>query len=304
VGYVVTGCSTQQTTPQGQVTPNGQQTAPQSQVAPNAQQSQSAQLPVVAAKDLKKDIEPAAKPIAVAVRPKLAVAKPVAAKARVIPVKAKPAVAKRPTVKRPVTKRPAAKPRVTPAPKVQTVKKPTPKVTGPQAPWLRRQLSMSLMPKWQMGGRAALRFKTTAATFGLNWVQRSKQQFSLQIRNPITGTVVALIDQNPGKATLKSRGKVSSGADAERLLQQQLGVKMPINGMPYWIRGVMAPQYPVGKVTLDAKGRPKQIVQAGWVMDYFNYANLSFDALPRKVNISRKQEQVNVRILAKQWKTR
>jgi len=135
-------------------------------------------------------------------------------------------------------------------------------------------------------------------------VQRNKQQYSLQIRNPITGTVVGILDQSPGKATLRSRGKVSTGTDAERLLQQQLRVKMPVNGMPYWIRGVMAPQYPVGKVVLDAKGRPKQIVQAGWVMDYFNYKGLRFDALPGKVNISRKQEQVNVRILAKQWKTR
>ena len=288
VGSAVTGCSTQQTTPQSQVSQN----TPQSQVAQNTQQSQGALVASVTPKEIK----PVTKPPAVAIR-----TKPAAAKARVTPVKAKPAAAKRPAVKRAV-----AKPRAIPAaPRVQTVKKPTPaKATAQQSPWLRRQLSMSLMPSWQMGGRAALRFKSNAWTFGLNWVQRNKQQFSLQIRNPITGTVVGLLDQNPGKATLRSRGKVSSGPDAERLLQQQLGVKMPVNGMPYWIRGVMAPQYPVGKVTLDAKGRPKQIVQAGWVMDYFNYANLSFDALPRKINISRKQEQVNVRILAKQWKTR
>ena len=305
VGYVLTGCSTQQMAPQGQViqnTPQSQiaQNTPQSQVAQNTPQSQAGLVATA------KKVKPVNKPVVVAVRPN----NPRAVKARVIPVKAKPVVTKRPAVKRPVTqrpavKRPAAKPRATPpAPRVRTVKKPTPPVSAQQAPWMRRQLTMSLMPSWQMGGRAALRFKSNAWTFGLNWVQRNKQQFSLQIRNPITGTIVGLLDQSPGKATLKSRGKVSSGPDAERLLQQQLGVKMPVNGMPYWIRGVMAPQYPVGKVTLDAKGRPKQIVQAGWVMDYFNYQSLSFDAMPRKVNISRKQEQVNVRILAKRWKTR
>ncbi len=290
IGYVLTGCSTQQTTQQVQTAQN----TPQSQVAQNASQRRA---PLVSATAVKMN-NTVQKPTVVAVRPQ-------AVKPRV-PVKAKPVVAKRPTVtRRPVAKRPVAKPRVTPpAPKVRTIKKPAQPVTPQQGPWLKRQLTMSLMPSWQMGGRAALRFKSNAWTFGLNWVQRNKQQFSLQIRNPITGTIVGLLDQSPGKATLKSRGKVSSGPDAERLLQQQLGVKMPVNGMPYWIRGVMAPQYPAGKVTLDAKGRPKQIVQAGWVMDYFNYQSLSFDAMPRKVNISRKQEQVNVRILAKQWKTR
>ena len=189
------------------------------------------------------------------------------------------------------------------APRVQTVKK----LTTPakkQTPWQQRQLAMGRMQSWSMGGRAALRFKGKGWTFGLNWNQKNRQQYTLQIRNPITGTVVGILDQSPGKATLRSRGKVTTGPDAERLLQQQLQVKMPVNGMPHWIRGVMAPQYPVGKVTLDAKGRPKQIVQAGWVIDYFNYQNIRFDALPSKVNISRKQEQVNVRILAKQWQTR
>jgi len=271
IGYALTGCSTQQTSQQSQVS----QSAPQSQGI------------VAASPVLAKTIKPVAKSKGVVAKQK--------AKPKVIQVRAKPSVAKRQAVK----------PRVAPvAPKVRTVKKPTSIPSSKQTPWQRRQAAMNRMPTWSMGGRAALRFKGDAWTFGLNWVQRNKQQYSLQIRNPITGTVVGILDQSPGKATLRSRGKVSTGTDAERLLQQQLRVKMPVNGMPYWIRGVMAPQYPVGKVVLDAKGRPKQIVQAGWVMDYFNYKGLRFDALPGKVNISRKQEQVNVRILAKQWKTR
>jgi len=271
VGSALTACSTQQTSQQSQVA----QTSPQSQglVAPT---------PVV-----KTTAKKMVKPAVVAVRPP----------PKAVLVKARPSVAKRPAV--------ATRPRVAPAaPRVQTVKKPAPIPTANQTPWQRRQQTMSRMQTWSMGGRSALRFKGNAWTFGLNWVQRNRQQYSLQIRNPITGTVVGILDQSVGRATLKSRGKVSTGPDAERLLQQELGVKMPVNGMPYWIRGVMAPQYPVGQVVLDAKGRPKKIVQAGWVMEYFNYRGLGFDALPGKVNISRKQEQVNVRILAKQWKTR
>lgn len=270
VGYVLTGCSTQQT-------------SQRAQVAQNTPQSQG----IVAAPAAK-----ATRPKSVAVRPKPRVAKP-----RVVAVKARPVATKRSAVVR--------RPRATPAaPRVQTVRKPKPTPSAQQTPWQRRQSAMGRMQSWRMGGRAALRFKGDAWTFGLNWLQRNRQQYSLQIRNPITGTVVGILDQSPGRATLRSRGKTSTGTDAERLLQQQLRVKMPVNGMPYWIRGVMAPQYPVGKVVLDAKGRPKQIVQAGWVIDYFNYRGLSFDALPGKVNISRAQERVNVRILAKQWQKR
>ncbi|WP_022952574.1 lipoprotein insertase outer membrane protein LolB [Leucothrix mucor] len=183
------------------------------------------------------------------------------------------------------------------------ISKPTP--TKPVAnPWERRQQTMNAMQSWDMSGRAALRFKGDGWTFGLNWQQKNKQQYVLQIQNPITGTLVAVLEQSPGKAVLKSQGKVHDGTDAERLLEQQLRVKMPVNGMPYWIRGVMAPQYPVGQVKLDAQGRPTQITQAGWVIDYDNYDGNDFAALPGKVNIARTQDQVNVRVLPRNWKIR
>jgi outer membrane lipoprotein LolB len=172
------------------------------------------------------------------------------------------------------------------------------------SPWERRQLKMSAMQSWDMSGRAALKYNGDGWTFGLNWLQKNKQQYVLQIKNPITGTILAQLEQSPGSAVLKAQGKVHRGADAERLLQDQMRVKMPVNGMPFWVRGVMAPQYAQGKVKLDAAGRPTQITQEGWVIDYSQYQGADFAALPGKVNISRQQDNVNVRVLAKKWQVR
>ena len=273
-GFVAAGCSSQQVSPQ----------APTAQNSPTAQNAQQSPIVATAA-------PVAAKPV---MKPAVVVAKvqPVATKRAPVRQAIRPAVVKKPVV-------------VRPAPRVNTIRKPvTTAPSAAQTPWQQRQGVMNRMQSWSMGGRAALRFKADAWTFGLNWVQRNRQQYSLQIKHPITGTVIGILDHSPGKATLKSRGKVSTGPDAERLLQQQLGVKMPVNGMPYWIRGVMAPQYPVGKVTFLTNGRPKQIIQAGWVIEYASYNGNGLNALPTRLNISRNQEQVNVRILAKQWQTR
>lgn len=188
---------------------------------------------------------------------------------------------------------------VTPEP---VVVKPVP--VKPANPWQQRQSVMYNMSAWDMSGRAALRFRGDGWTFGLNWLQKNKQAYTLQIKNPVTGTVMGLLEQSPGRATLRTQGQVHTGADAERLLEQQMRVKMPVNGMPYWIRGVMAPQYPVGQVKLDPQGRPTQIIQSGWVIDYSGYQGSGFDAFPTKVNIARAQDQVNVRVLPRQWQVR
>jgi outer membrane lipoprotein LolB len=182
---------------------------------------------------------------------------------------------------------------------------PKPKTNAPILnPWEQRQLKLGAMQSWDMSGRSALRFNGDAWTFGLNWSQKNKQQYVLQIKNPITGTVVAQLEQSPGKAVLRAQGKVHQGIDAERLLETQMRVKMPVNGMPYWVRGIMAPQYPVGTVKLDSAGRPTQITQKGWTIDYSQYQGSDFAALPGKVNISREQDKVNVRVLAKKWTVR
>ena len=192
---------------------------------------------------------------------------------------------------------------VAPEPLV-VAQKAQPKPVTTLSPWEQRQQRMMQMQSWDMSGRAALKFNSDAWTFGLSWLQKNKQQYVLQIKNPITGTLVAQLEQSPGNAVLKAQGKVYNGADAERLLENQLRVKMPVNGMPYWVRGVMAPQYAKGQVKLDGAGRPTQIIQQGWVIDYSQYQGADFAAMPGRINISRQQDKVNVRVLARQWKIR
>lgn len=183
------------------------------------------------------------------------------------------------------------------------VTKPAP-MPLPTNPWQERQRVMANMQSWDMNGRAALRFRGDAWTFGLGWLQKNKQQYTLQIKNPVTGTIIGLLEQSPGKAVLRSQGRVHTGIDAERLLEQKMRVKMPVNGMPYWIRGVMAPQYPKGQVKLDGQGRPTQIIQSGWVIDYANYQGNGYAAMPGKVDITRAEDKVKVKVLTKQWKIR
>jgi outer membrane lipoprotein LolB len=125
----------------------------------------------------------------------------------------------------------------------------------------------------------------------------------MQIKNPLTGAIIAKLDKTPQQVSLLSGdGKTYRDTDEERLLQRQSGVKLPLKGMQYWVRGLSSPQYKVDKLTLDNLGRPQAIYQAGWKISYSRYLNNRFDAMPRKVVITRDKDNVYLKMIAKQWK--
>ena len=182
------------------------------------------------------------------------------------------------------------------------VTKPVSSISGQQNGWKKRQLILAKKPKWGLTSKIALRYRDDHWTFGLNWAQQALRQYVMQINNPVTGAVVArLTRNNNGVSLLSDDGRMHQDTDEERLLLRQSGVRLPLKGMQYWVRGLSSPVYKIDKLTLDSFGRPQTLYQAGWKIDYSRYLNNSVQAMPGKVVISRDKDSVYLKMIAKQW---
>lgn len=168
--------------------------------------------------------------------------------------------------------------------------------------WRQRQHYLARKPSWNLKSRIALRFRDDHWTFGLNWAQKNPQMYVMQINNPVTGAVVAKLSRNKQTISLLSdNGRVYRDTDEERLLKRQSGVILPLKGMQHWVRGLTSPLYKIDNLVLDAKGRPVSIHQAGWKISYSNYLSGAYNAMPRKVVITRDKDSVYLKMIAKQW---
>lgn len=189
-------------------------------------------------------------------------------------------------------------------------KMPTPGAGGtstpsdPQAAWQQRQAAFARMGSWRMQGRVGVQFRDQSASFGLSWLQQGKDQYEMNIKNPLTGAVMAYMKGSANNVTLETNGKTYQDASAERLLQGQMGVSLPLSGMKYWVRGIPSPDAPVDAVKLDNMGRPQMLQQSGWQMEYTGWQGNGAQALPEKVNLSRAAENTRVKVIAKDWQTR
>jgi len=180
------------------------------------------------------------------------------------------------------------------------VKKPV--VSSKQNQWKKRQVLVAKKSAWNLNSKVALRYRADHWNFGLKWLQQSANQYVMQIKNPVTGALLAkLTRRNNAVSLLADNGRVYRDTDEERLLQRQAGVKLPLKGMQHWMRGLSSPLYKVDKLVLDARGRPQVLHQAGWKINYSNYVNNNFDAMPRKVVITRDKDNVYMKVIAKKW---
>jgi outer membrane lipoprotein LolB len=174
----------------------------------------------------------------------------------------------------------------------------------PQAAWKQRQASFAHMSSWRLQGRVGMQFRDQSASFGLSWLQQGNDQYEMNIKNPLTGSLMAYLKGTASDVTLQANGKTYRDADAERLLQSQMGVSLPLSGMKYWVRGIPSPDSPVEQVKLDNMGRPESLQQSGWLVEYTGWQGNGWNAMPDKINLSRAVENTKVKVIAKDWQTR
>lgn len=177
--------------------------------------------------------------------------------------------------------------------------------SSPEAAWQNRQRTFSRMKEWSMEGRVGLQLRGQSWSFGMNWTEKAGGESLMDIINPLTGAVMANIRETGSQVVLKAAdGKSYRDTDAERLLERQLKLKFPLNDMRYWARGIPAPDKPVDAIKLDKSGRPLQLQQGGWVVDYTAYNDNSANALPSKMTLEKASERAKAKVVAKQWQTR
>jgi len=96
-------------------------------------------------------------------------------------------------------------------------------------------------------------------------------------------------------------GQNWTAPDADDLLEQSLGVRLPVKKMSYWVRGLPEPGSTPGLQT-DAHGRLTRLEQNGWVIVYPTYAPTSQLNLDLPERIVARRPDLSVKLVIEQWK--
>lgn len=151
---------------------------------------------------------------------------------------------------------------------------------------------------FELSGRFAIRAGDQNASGRIFW-HHATETDDLSILSPL-GQGVAQIVREKGVYTLTTAQNMSASAtDPDDLTERVLGWRLPMNGLPFWVRGRAQPGS-AGQTRLDDQSRLAELRQDGWTIEYLSYHADS--GLPERLRVSR--DKVDLRLMVEEWKRR
>ena len=176
---------------------------------------------------------------------------------------------------------------------------PPPSLSEAASAWTARQTRLAQLAAWQVEGRIGVISGQEGWHATFQWVQQ-EPHYRIDLIGPLgQGRVVIESDGQEVRVQTQD-GQSWSAPDPDDLLEQTLGVRLPVNGLRYWVRGLPAPG-PTPVLQTDANGRLTRLEQNGWVIEYLIYAPTSILNLDLPERVIAQHRDLSVKLVIEQW---
>lgn len=164
--------------------------------------------------------------------------------------------------------------------------------------WGCASLHESLVPlrgedAFEASGRVAVRAGKEGSTGRFSW-RHDALSDELLITSPF-GQGVARINRRDGRVLLVTAdSKEYVAPDAESLTEKVLGWRLPLAGLPDWIRGRVSAARPA-ETRRDERGRVVELAQDDWRVEFQEFEG----ALPSRIRLAR--GDLEIRLVIERW---
>ncbi len=165
-----------------------------------------------------------------------------------------------------------------------------------------RQRVLAALEVWSAAGRIALSSPSEGFSAAMDWRQ-VRSDYDVEL-TALLGQRALRVTQQGAQAMLEARGRPGvMGNNAEQLLLNELGVRVPLAQMAFWIKGLPGS---LGQPGYDDAGRLQKLAYIDadgteWVADFKRYKRVGELELPALIDI--KGQDYSIRLLIKDWKT-
>lgn len=159
-----------------------------------------------------------------------------------------------------------------------------------------RESALASDRDWWMSGRLAVSANGEGGSGRIEWRQ-SGEDFEIRLSAPVTGKSWTLVQEN-GRVSLEGlEGGVREGRDAEALLAEVTGWRIPVTALSAWARGARAGE--TGQIEFGPRGLPALISQQGWTVEYREWDDAE-PSRPRRI-FARRDASTSVRLVVESW---
>lgn len=164
-------------------------------------------------------------------------------------------------------------------------------------PLEKRKAETATISTWNIHGAMAAKNKSKGWSATMNWLQSGPSTYQIRLMGPL-GSGAVLINRSGGQVTVKDGAKTSSSSNGEELLQKQTGIRVPVNNLYYWVRGLPAPGG-VSSEEHDQYNHLTRLKQSGFTVDFTKYTSVKGIDLPSMIRLE--GNGIMVKVIIKSW---
>lgn len=162
----------------------------------------------------------------------------------------------------------------------------------------KRKAQTATVSSWEINGALAAKNKAKGWSATLNWVQNGASSSQIRLMGPLgSGTVI--ISKHGSTVSIQDGAKKSSSTNADTLFQQQTGIRLPVNNLYYWVRGLPAPGTAQSEVRDDYNHLIK-LKQSGYLIDFTKYSSVNGIDLPSMIRLE--GNGMMIKVIIKSWR--
>lgn len=169
--------------------------------------------------------------------------------------------------------------------------------TNKVIPLEKRKAETATISSWEIKGALAAKNKAKGWSATMNWVQHGPGSYQIRLMGPLGGGAV-VINKTGGTITFKDGNKTSTSTNADELLAKQTGIRLPVNNLYYWVRGLPAPGG-VQSEQHDQYNHLVQLRQGGYTINFAQYTSVRGIDLPSMIRLD--GNGVMIKVVIKKW---
>jgi len=171
-------------------------------------------------------------------------------------------------------------------------------VADPDKEWEQRKYELSEINDWVLDGRMAIINGDESWHLNMEW-QRHADKYILDLSGPFGAGRAQLTGTGDGVVLVDSDQNYFYADSPDRLLQEVTGLRLPVQSLLYWIRGIADWNVKIDAQRLDKFGRLLELKQDGWNIRFKRYIGMGKHELPQKIFI--KGFDLKVKIFIDEW---
>lgn len=165
-----------------------------------------------------------------------------------------------------------------------------------QEPWKQRQAELRQIKNWEMSGALSITYNKKRDIARFKWVQK-QDSYAMNISGPLNIGSVKIIGDADHVELWRTNKKSIVADTPEQLTKEQLGWRLPISNIRYWILSLPVPTK-INAMRFDQYGHLTDLEQNGWQIKYVEFqtnAQKNID-LPKTILLNNKDVAIKIKV--------